>query len=120
MNDAGSSNRNYADLHEHLDRLDRTGLLYRIDAPVNKDTEMHPLARWQFRGGVAEKDRKAFLFSNIVDSKGRRYDTPVTIGVYAANPEIYRTGMNAARLEDIGAAWENAVAKQQSAIKVKR
>ena len=60
------------------------------------------------------------MFSNIVDSKGRRYDTPVTIGVYAANPEIYRTGMNAARLEDIGAAWGNAVAKQQRAIKVKR
>ena len=31
---------------------------------------MHPLVRWQFRGGIAEKDRKAFLFTNIVDSKG--------------------------------------------------
>ena len=94
MNVSASSNRNYADLHDHLDRLDKAGLLYRIDAPVNKDTEMHPLVRWQFRGGIAEKDRKAFLFSNIVDSKGRRYDIPVAIGVFAANPEIYRIGMN--------------------------
>ena len=70
MNVSASSNRNYADLHDHLDRLDKAGLLYRIDAPINKDTEMHPLVRWQFRGGIAEKDRKAFLFSNIVDSKG--------------------------------------------------
>ena len=42
-----AQHRTYADLHEHLDRLDRAGLLYRIDAPVNKDTEMHPLVRWQ-------------------------------------------------------------------------
>ena len=110
MHDAVSLNRKYADLHEHLDRLDKAGLLHRINEPVNKDTEIHPLVRWQFRGGIAEKDRKAFLFSNIVDSKGRRYDTPVAIGVYAANAEIYRIGMNAPRLEDIGAAWENAVA----------
>jgi UbiD family decarboxylase len=109
MNVAASSNRNYADLHEHLDRLEKAGLLYRIDAPINKDTEMHPLVRWQFRGGIAEKDRKAFLFSNVVDSKGRRYDIPVAVGIYAANAEIYRIGMNVGRLEDIGAAWEHAI-----------
>ena len=73
-------NRSYADLHEHLDRLERAGLLHRIDAPVNKDTEMHPLVRWQFRGGIAEKDRKAFLFTNVVDSKGKHYDIPVVVG----------------------------------------
>ncbi|HXQ50105.1 MAG TPA: UbiD family decarboxylase [Stellaceae bacterium] len=106
----GVEPRAYADLHEHLDRLDRAGLLYRIDAPVNKDTEMHPLVRWQFRGGIAEKDRKAFLFTNIVDSKGRRYDIPVVIGAYAANAEIYRIGMNVPALADIAGAWERAIA----------
>jgi UbiD family decarboxylase len=102
--------RSYADLHEHLDRLDRAGLLCRIDAPVNKDTEMHPLVRWQFRGGIAEQDRKAFLFTNIVDSRGRRYDLPVVVGAFAANPAIYRIGMNVARNEDIGPRWEHAIA----------
>jgi 4-hydroxy-3-polyprenylbenzoate decarboxylase len=102
--------RGYADLHEHLQRLDEAGLLYRIDAQVNKDTEMHPLVRWQFRGGIPEKDRKAFLFTNVTDSKGRRYDIPVTIGAFAANPEIYRIGMNVPRLEDIGPKWEHAIA----------
>ena len=110
MNVAVSSNRVYADLHDHLDRLDKAGLLYRIDVPINKDAEMHPLVRWQFRGGIAEKDRKAFLFSNIVDTKGRHYDIPVAIGVFAANAEIYRIGMNVERLEDIGPAWERAIA----------
>jgi UbiD family decarboxylase len=105
-----SSNRTYADLHEHLDRLERAGLLYRINAPVNKDTEMHPLVRWQFRGGIAEKDRKAFLFTNIVDAKGRRYDIPVVVGSLATNPEVYRIGMNVPTLADIGPAWARAIA----------
>jgi 4-hydroxy-3-polyprenylbenzoate decarboxylase len=103
-------NRSYADLHEHLDRLDRAGLLRRIDAPVNKDTEMHPLVRWQFRGGIPEKERKAFLFTNIVDSKGRHYDIPVVVGALATNPEVYRIGMNVPTLADIGPAWARAIA----------
>jgi 4-hydroxy-3-polyprenylbenzoate decarboxylase len=102
--------RTYADLHEHLGRLEAAGLLWRIEAPVNKDTEMHPLVRWQFRGGIAEKDRKAFLFTNIIDSKGRRYDLPVVVGAIAANPEIYRIGMDVERIADIGPAWEHAIA----------
>ena len=105
------ASRTYADLQEHIETLDRAGLLHRVDVPVNKDTEMHPLVRWQFRGGIPEKERKAFLFSNIVDSKGRRYDTMrVVVGAIATNPEIYRLGMNVARLDDIGPAWERAIA----------
>ncbi len=104
-----SSQRSYADFHEHLARLEAAGLLWRIDAPVNKDTEMHPLVRWQFRGGIAENERKAFLFTNIIDSKGRRYDIPVAVGAMAANPEIYRIGMNVPAMADIGPAWEHAI-----------
>ena len=100
----------YADLHEHIARLDRAGLLYRIDAPINKDTEMHPLVRWQFRGGIPESGRKAFLFTNITDSKGRHYDIPVLVGGFAASAEIYRIGMNVPTLADIGPAWERAIA----------
>src|ERR1700690_3863337 len=108
MNVSASSNRNYADLHDHLDRLDKAGLLYRIDAPINKDTEMHPLVRWQFRGGIAEKDRKAFLFTNVVDSKGRKYDIPVLIGGLAANRDIYRIGIGCP-FEEIDERWLRAM-----------
>lgn len=105
-----SATRGYADLHEHLAELERQGLLYRIDESVNKDTEMHPLVRWQFRGGIAEKDRKAFLFTNIVDSKGRKYDLPVVVGAFAANPEIYKIGMGVETLDEIGPAWTRGMA----------
>ncbi len=104
------SDRGYADLHDHIDRLDQAGLLRRIDAPINKDTEMHPLVRWQFRGGIAERDRKAFLFTNIVDSAGRHYDIPVVIGALAANAAIYRIGMNVGRDDEIGPRWAQAIA----------
>jgi UbiD family decarboxylase len=110
MNNETIPDRCYADLHEHINRLEKAGHLYRIDVPVNKDTEMHPLVRWQFRGGIAEKDRKAFLFTHVVDSKGLRYDIPVAVGVIATNPEIYRIGMNVDRIEDIAPAWERAIA----------
>src|ERR1700733_4356978 len=100
----------YADLHDHIARLERAGLLHRIDHPVDKDSELHPLVRWQYRGGIAERDRKAFLFTNVVDAKGRRYDIPVVVGAYAATAEIYRVGMNVATLAEIGPAWERAIA----------
>jgi UbiD family decarboxylase len=100
--------RGYPDLHEHLDALDRAGLLLTIEEPVDKDAEMHPLVRWQYRGGIAEKDRKAFLFKNIVDAKGRRYDFPVVVGALAACQDIYSIGMGAP-VEEIGAKWGHAI-----------
>ena len=99
--------RSYADLHDHLKALDKAGLLITVDRPINKDTEMHPLVRWQFRGGMEERDRKAFLFTNVIDSKGRKYDIPVVIGALAANREIYRMGMGCA-LEEIEQRWMRA------------
>ena len=85
--------RQYPDLHDHLDRLEREGLLIRVKEPVDKDQEMHPLVRWQFRGGIKEKDRKAFLFEKPVDAKGNTYDIPVAIGILAANRTIYGIGL---------------------------
>src|SRR3954466_16122801 len=102
--------RKYADLHEHLEALDKAGLLIRVQRAINKDTEMHPLVRWQFRGGIAEKDRKAFLFTNVTDSKNRKYDIPVVVGALAASREIYRIGMNCP-LEKINEVWTRAIAQ---------
>ena len=103
------SPRGYADLHEHLAALDKAGLLITIDRPINKDTELHPLVRWQFRGGIAEPDRKAFLFTNVVDGKGKKYDIPVVVGALAATRKIYSVGMGCA-IEDIGKTWNHAIA----------
>ena len=103
-----SDNRTYRDLREHVEALDRDGLLVTIDQPIDKDSEMHPLVRWQFRGGFAEADRKAFLFTNVIDGKGRRYDFPVVVGAMAASPAIYAAGMRVP-VEDIGGKWNAAL-----------
>jgi UbiD family decarboxylase len=104
-----SGARTYQDLGEHIEALDKKGLLVTIDEPIDKDAEMHPLVRWQFRGGIAEADRKAFLFTNIIDGKGRRYNLPVAVCALAASQEIYSTGMNAP-VEDLGDKWKAALA----------
>ena len=110
MDGAVESVRAYPDFHDHLRALDEAGLLVTIDRPINKDTEMHPLVRWQFRGGIAEADRKAFLFTNVIDAKGRKFDMPVVIGALASNPEIYGIGMGVA-VDEIGEVWARAIAE---------
>ena len=105
----GGETRPTLDFQEHLAALDAAGLLVRIDRPVNKDTELHPLVRWQFVGGLAEDDRRAFLFTNVVDAQGRRYDIPVAVGALAASPRIYALGMGRP-VEEIGPAWLDAIA----------
>ena len=100
----------YPDLHAHVAALARQGLLVVVDEPVNKDTEMHPLVRWQYRGGIPESGRKAFLFTRPVDGKGRHYDSAVLVAGLAGTRAVYRTGFGRP-LEDIGAAWINAIAR---------
>ena len=69
------------DFQHHLRLLEERGLLTRIDRVIDKDSELHPLVRWQFQGGLAEEQRRAFLFTNVVDGSGRRYDIPVAVGL---------------------------------------
>src|SRR5262245_33171569 len=104
--------RAYADLHDHLLALGEAGKLVIVDEPVNKDTEMHPLVRWQYRGGIEERDRKAFLFTRPVDSNGRAFDLPVLIAGLAGSRDIYRIGFGRP-LGELGAAWVKAIASPQ-------
>ena len=101
--------RGYNDMQDHLAALDAAGLLTRIDAPINKDSELSPLVRWQFRGGIPEAERKAFLFTNVTGGDGRVFDIPVTVGALAGNAEIYSVGMGVP-VAEIGNCWSNAIA----------
>src|ERR1700704_4667771 len=105
----GESLRPRLDFQEHLADLEGGGVLVRVDRPINKDTELQPLVRWQFVGGIPEDRRRAFLFTNVVDAKGRRYDMPVAVGALASSPRIYAIGMGKP-VEEIGATWMHAIA----------
>jgi 4-hydroxy-3-polyprenylbenzoate decarboxylase len=97
--------------------LEAQGLVIRIDRPVDKDTELHPLVRWQFQGGLPEDKRRAFLFTNVTDGSGRRYDMPVVVGALSASPQIYALGMGRP-LAEIGDAWLDAVAHPIAPVRV--
>jgi UbiD family decarboxylase len=97
------------DFQAHLQALEARGLVTRIDRAIDKDRELHPLVRWQFQGGLREDDRRAFLFTNVVDTAGHRYDIPVAVGALGASPQIYAVGMGRP-IEEISKAWMQAVA----------
>jgi 4-hydroxy-3-polyprenylbenzoate decarboxylase len=97
------------DFQDHLARLEAAGLVTRVERAINKDTELHPLVRWQFQGGLREDERRAFLFTNVTDSQGRRYGAPVVVGALAASAQIYAVGMGRP-VEEIGDAWLHAIA----------
>ena len=92
------------DLQDHLQRLEKLGLVQRITRQIDKDSELHPLVRWQFQGGIPSEDRKAFLFDNVTDASGKVYEMPVVVGALAANPEIYAAGLGVS-VEEIGDVW---------------
>jgi 4-hydroxy-3-polyprenylbenzoate decarboxylase len=96
----------YKDLREYIEALERKDLLWRIKSPVVRETELTPIVRWQYRG-LDEEERRAFLFENVTDVKGRKYDIPVLVGALAGSREIYSLGLMC-KLEEIGDIWTNA------------
>src|SRR3989442_10449415 len=79
-------------LGKYVEGLDQAGKLVRVTTPINKDTELHPLVRLQFRG-LPESERKAFLFTKVTDVSGKRYDIPVVIACLAGSRQIYGVGL---------------------------
>ncbi|HEX3442632.1 MAG TPA: UbiD family decarboxylase [Pseudolabrys sp.] len=99
-----------SDLQEHLALLTKRGLVTQIDRRIDKDSELHPLARWQFQGGLRDEERRAFLFTNVIGARGESYDIPVLVGGIAASPEIYAAGLGVP-VADIGRVWVKAMAE---------
>jgi UbiD family decarboxylase len=108
LTEAPRVGRTYLDLHEHIAALAEAGLLVVVDEPVNKDTEIHPLVRWQYRGGIPEEQRKAFFFTRPTDATGRAYKGAVLVGGLAGNNAIYRIGFGK-DLDRVGVAWQAAI-----------
>ena len=115
--DSDAPTRAYADLHDLVRKLDDEGLLITVDIAIDKDTELHPLVRWQFRGGLAPDERKAWLFTNVTDAKGKKYDMPVLVGFLGSSPRVYAAGLGYPLDESI-AAWERALAAPIAPVEV--
>lgn len=98
----------YHSLRDYLETLEASGQLLRVTRPINKDTELHPLVRLQYRG-LPPAQRRAFFFEHVIDGQGHRYDMPVVVACYAGNRDIYALGMQC-RPQEIYAKWQAALA----------
>ena len=87
--------------------LEKQGALRRISEPIDKDRELHPLVRWQYRG-IDEPERAGFLFENVVDRQGRRFRGQVATSVVAPNRDIYALAMGC-RVDEVHARWTDAM-----------
>ncbi len=96
----------YKDLREYIAALEQKGKLIRVSQPINKDTQLHPLVRLQFRG-LPEEERKAFYFDNVYDSKGKKYSIPVLVAALGASPQVYAIGMMC-QVGEIRQRWQEA------------
>ncbi|MBI2953288.1 MAG: UbiD family decarboxylase [Chloroflexi bacterium] len=98
----------YRDLREYIQVLEERDKLVTIKREINKDTELMPLVRWEFRG-LPDKDRKAFLFENITDVKGKKYNGKVLVACHAASMDIYALAMaTEPRRDDIVRKWQQS------------
>ena len=100
----------FEDFRAYLDALQSCGKLHRWSRPVNKDTELMPLMRLQYRG-VPDDHRQAFLYENVIDSRGRRHDLRVATGMYGASRDIAAIGLGCADAAAIYEKWRSALAK---------
>ncbi len=100
--------RPYADFREHLSALESRDLLRRVKKEVKLETEIHPLVRLQFLG-LKENMRKGFIFENVSNAKGKKFNGSVAVGCLAASHEVYSIGMGCGPNE-VEAKWRNALA----------
>ena len=96
----------YRDLREYIETLERQSKLFRIKREVCRETELHPLVRWQFRG-LPEEERRAFLFDNVRSVTGHKYKMPVLVGACASSRAIYALGMGC-KADEIFSRWLTA------------
>lgn len=96
----------YKSIRDYIQVLEANDKLFRIKREINKDTEMMPLAKWEYRG-LPDKERKAFLFENVTDVKGRKYHSSVLVAAHGASREVYAMAMRC-QPEEIRSKWEEA------------
>jgi len=82
----------YKDLRDYLKTLEERNKLRTVRKRINKDTELAPLVRWQFRG-LPESERTGFLFEDVTDIKGNPLNCRVATSIIAPSREVYALAM---------------------------
>src|SRR3546814_20161848 len=92
MDGNAADKTNLQDLRTHLNNLEQQDKLTRVTRPINKDTELMPLVRWQFRG-LPEEQRRGFYFEHVTNARAQRIPGGVAVGLYPASSDVSAIGM---------------------------
>jgi 4-hydroxy-3-polyprenylbenzoate decarboxylase len=98
----------YRDLRAFLTALEGRGKLYRFQESVDKDSEIGPLLRVQFRG-LPEADRQVLLFEHVTNAAGEGYEMQVVGGAYGLTEEIVTLGMGCESPAETFERWHHAL-----------
>lgn len=98
----------FATLEDNINSLEENGFIRRVTEPINKDTELMPLVRCQFRG-LPEEERTGWLFENPVDSRGNEYEFPVAVATVGGSNRMYQFNLGCDTDAEIADTWDNAV-----------
>jgi UbiD family decarboxylase len=99
----------YGDFRDYMNELQTRAKLYRWRRPVNKDTELMPLMRLQYRG-IDDNKRQVFLFDNVRDGNGKLFDLKVATGMYGSSRDVAALGLGCEDPRDIYENWRHALA----------
>lgn len=108
----------YRSLRDYVTALTERGLLHVVEEPTNKDTELVPLVRLQFRG-LTESQRKAFWFRNVTDARGRRFEGSVVLGSLGSSRAVYATALGV-EVDQIAQTWARVQGNHLPPIEVDR
>ncbi len=109
----------YSDLRAFIGELERRGRLYRWGRAVDKDTELMPLMRLQYRG-LSDDERKVFLYEEVTDGRRGRYEMKVVTGVYGVSRQVLALGMGCEEAEGIYEKWRYAMGHLREPVVVDR
>jgi len=96
----------YRSLREYIDALESHDKLFRFKQAICRETELHPLIRWQFRG-LPESERRAFLFENVTSATGHKHRMRVLVGACGSSRAVYALGMGC-KEDEIFSRWVEA------------
>jgi UbiD family decarboxylase len=98
----------FSDFRSYLKELDSRGKLHSWQRAIDKDTELMPLMRLQYRG-IADEQRRAFLFEDVRDGHGKRFDIRVATGVYGSSRDVTALGLGCDDPREIYEKWRGAM-----------
>ncbi|UCG66400.1 MAG: UbiD family decarboxylase [Deltaproteobacteria bacterium] len=107
----------FQSLRDYLEHLRSERQIFVVDRLINKDTELMPLVRCQYRG-LEESERRPFLFTQVTDAKKRTYESAVLVGALGASKQIYARALGCG-VEEIREKWNQAIVNPIEPILVK-